>query len=249
MVPTIYYFFWVRYHPRKVYSQKKSQQETKYRPPFPPTTKPHSLNSLDCGPTSFVLAGYRLVVLWSFYVYSTVFYFCLLSFPRCFCRSRLVLFCSLCVSVLFLHAFHAVFVIFLWFGFSFLRVIPASNTSYYSLFLFIVLLHINFHAYLFIQKDLGLCGPNNIDQIKRVLGSICLYLPKPFCRRTIFCGRSVFYCRFIICRRSAADLYSFFGPFLLFGLLGGPLDLDFYWASSSLAFGYEFTKMGLNNIL
>ena len=137
-------------------------------------------------------------------------------------------------SVLFLHAFPAVFVIFLWFGFSFLHIIPATDISYCSLFLFIMLLHISFHAYLFIQKDLGLCRPNNVDQIKRILGPICLYLPKPFYRRTVFCSRSVFCYRFVICcrsvfcYRSAADLYSFFGPFLLFGLLGGPLDLGFY---------------------
>ena len=30
----------------------------------------------------------------------------------------------------------------------------------------------------FIQKDLGLCGSNNVDWIKRVLGSIYFYLPK-----------------------------------------------------------------------
>ena len=94
MVSTIYYFFWVRYHPSRVYSQKKLRLETKYRPPFPPTTKPHLLNPLDHGPTSLVLAGYRLVVLWPFCACSIVFYFCLLSFSCRFCRSRLVLFCS-----------------------------------------------------------------------------------------------------------------------------------------------------------
>ena len=35
--------------------------------------------------------------------------------------------------------------------------------------------------------------------------------------------------------------FFFFGPFLLCGLLGGPLSFDFYWA-----FGYEFAKMGIN---
>ena len=82
MVPTIYYFFWVKYHPNKVYSQKKSRQETKYRPHFPPTTKPHPLNPLD--------------------------------------RGRLVLFRFAACFVLFLHKFPAMFIIFLWFGFSFL---------------------------------------------------------------------------------------------------------------------------------
>ena len=94
MVPTIYYFFWIRYHPSKVYSQKKSWLKTKYRPNFPITTKPHPLNPLNRGPTSLVLVGYRLVVLQPFCACSTIFYFCLLSFLRCFCRSILVLFCS-----------------------------------------------------------------------------------------------------------------------------------------------------------
>ena len=124
MVSTIYYFFWVRYHHSRIYSQKKSWQETKYT--FPPTTKPHPLNPFDRGPTSLVLVGYRLVVLWPFCV-------CL---PRRFYHSRLVLFRSATCFVLFLHMFPTTFVIFLWFGFAFLHVIPATNTSYCSLFLF-----------------------------------------------------------------------------------------------------------------
>ena len=91
MVPTIYYFFWLRYHPSKIYSQKKSWQETKYRPPFPPNTKPCPLNPLDRGPTSLVLARYRLVVLRPFCACSIVFCVCL---PCLFCHNRLVLFRS-----------------------------------------------------------------------------------------------------------------------------------------------------------
>ena len=160
MVPTIYYFFWVRYHPSKAYSQKKLRQETKYRPPFPLTTKPRPLNPLDRGPTYFVLAGYRLVVPWPFCAWFVIFCVCL---PRYFCRSRLALFWSAACFVLFLHAFPATFVIFLWFGFSFLHMIPAADASCCSLFLFIVLLYISFHAYPFIQKTLGLCGPDNVN--------------------------------------------------------------------------------------
>ena len=177
MVPTIYYFFWVRYHPNRIYSQKKSWQETKYRPHFPSTTKPHPLNPLDRGPTSLVLASYRLVVLRPFCACSTVSWVCL---PRCFYRSRLVLFYSTTCFALFLHTFPATFVIFLWFGFSFLHMIPATNTSCRSLFLFVMLLHISFHTYPFIQKNLGLCGLDNVDWIKRVLGPICLCDRKRF---------------------------------------------------------------------
>ena len=130
MVPTIYYFFWVRYRPSKVYFQKKSWLEAKYRPHFPPTTKPHPLNPLDHEPTSLVLAEYKLVVLRPLCACSTIFYFCLLLFPRRFCCSRLTLFCyatclyliSSCVSCCVCH--------FLWFCFSFLHVILAADTSY-----------------------------------------------------------------------------------------------------------------------
>ena len=112
MIPTIYYLLWVRYHPIRVYSQKKSRLETKYRPSFRPTTKPRPLNPLNRGPTSLVLAGYSLVVLCPLCACSTIFYFCLLSFPHCFSCSRLVLFCSASCFVLFLHTFPATFVIF-----------------------------------------------------------------------------------------------------------------------------------------
>ena len=139
MVSTIYYFFWVRYHPNRIYSQKKSWQETKYRPLFSPTTKPGLLNPLNRGPTSLVLAGYRLVVLRPFCACSTVFYVCL---PHRFCRSRLVLFCSaacLCL-ISFLHAF------------------LAADTSCYSLFLFTVLFHISFHASLLYKRIWAFVG-------------------------------------------------------------------------------------------
>ena len=131
---------------------------------------------------------------------STVFCVCL---PCDFCHSRLAFFWSAACFVLFLHAFPTTFVIFLWFGFSFLHVIPTADTSCHSLFLFIVLLHISFYAYPFTQKNLGLCGPDNVDWIKRVLGPICLHLPKPFCQGIVFCGKFVFCGRSIFCYRFA----------------------------------------------
>ena len=249
MISTIYYFFWVRYHPSKAYSQKKSRQETKYRPPFPPTTKPRHLNPLDRGPTSLVLARYRLVVPRPFCAYSTVFCVCL---PCHFCHSRLAFFWSAACFVLFLHVFPATFVIFLWFGFSFLHVIPTTDTSCRSLFLFIVLLHISFHAYPFTQKNLGLCGLDNVDWIKRVLGPICLHLPKPFCKGTIFCGKSIFCGRSVFCYK-----FAFCCRLLSLALISldiscssvflvGLLALLFIGLSSSWAFGYGFAKMGIN---
>ena len=233
MVSTIYYFFWVRYHPSRIYSQKKSWQETKYRPPFPPTTKPRPLSPFDHGPTSLVLVGYRLVVLRPFCACSTIFCVCL---PCCFCRSRLVLFCSAECFVLFLHAFPATFVIFLWFGFSFLHVIPVANTSCRFLFLFVMFLHISFHAYPFIQKHFGLCGPNNFDWIKRVLGPICLCLQKPFCQRTVFCGRFVFCYKSLSIALLSLDLSCS----LVF--LAGLWALLFIGLSSVWDFGHGFKK-------
>ena len=177
MVSTIYYFFWVRYHPSKVYSQKKSWQETKYRPPFPPTTKPHPLNPLDCGPTSLVLAGYRLVVLRPFCDCSTILYVCL---PRYFCRSRLVLFrfdaclylISSCVSCCICH--------FLWFGFSFLHAIPTTDTFCCSLFLFIVLFHFSSNAYLLYKRIWAFVGQIMLTGSK---GSWAQFVF--ICRRTV----------------------------------------------------------------
>ena len=168
---------------------------------------------------------------------------CLLCLsPTPFCHSRLALFWPDACFVLFLHAFPTTFVIFLWFGFSFLHVIPATDTSCHSLFLFIVLLHISFHAYPFIQKNLGLCRPDNVDWIKKVLGPICLCLPKSFCLETVFCGRSVFCGRFAFCYRllSLAFLSLDLSCSLVF--LVGLWALLFIGLSSSWAFGYGFAK-------
>ena len=151
--------------------------------------------------------------------------FCACSTIFCFCLI------SSCVSCCICH--------FLWFGFSFLHAIPAADTSYYSLFLFIVLLHISFHTYLFIQKDLGLCGPNNIDWIKRVLGPICPYLSKPFYQRTVFYGKVVFCCRSL----SLAFLSFDLSCSLVF--LVGLWALLFIGLSSIWAFGYGFKKWAL----
>ena len=132
MVPTIYYFFWVRYHPSKIYSQKKSRQETQYRPLFPPTTKPRPLNPLDHGPTSLVLAGYRLAVLRSSCACSTVFCVCL---PRCFCYSRLVLF-------RFVVSLSYFFMSFLCLSFSLIWLFFLSRNSYcWHFLLFLISFH------------------------------------------------------------------------------------------------------------
>ena len=171
---------------------------------------------------------------------STIFCVCL---PRRFCRSRLALFWSAACFVLFLYAFLATFVIFLWFGFSFLHVISTANISYRSLFLFVVLLHIIFHAYPFIQKNLGLSEPDNVDWIKRVLGPICLCLPKLFCQGTVLCGRFAFCYRLLSLAFLSLDLSCS----LVF--LVGLWALLFIGLSSVWVFGYGFAKMGINSTI
>ena len=174
---------------------------------------------------------------------------CLHSFSCRFCYSKLVLFhfaaylclISSCVSYCVCH--------FLWFGISFLHAIPTANTSCYSLFLFIVLFHISFHAYLFIQKDLGLCGPNNVDWIKRVLGPMSLSIEAILLENCITWQNYILLQICILLQIAFSCIY-FFGPLLLFGLLGGPLGLTF---SSGFPLygllGMDLQKMGINTFL
>ena len=109
------------------------------------------------------------------------------------------LFCSAAWLCLFLHTFPTVFVIsfnlaFIFFT-RFLLLTLLTVPCFFSPCFFISV----FTPIFFIQKNLGLCGPNNVDWIKRVLGLIYLYLPKPFCQRTVFCSKFVFYGRFVFC--------------------------------------------------
>ena len=240
MVPTIYYHFWVRYHPSGVYSQKKLRLETKYRSLFPTTIKPHPLNPLDRGSTFVVLAGYKVVVLRPLCACSTIFCFCLLPFPLCFCCNKLALFCSVACLCLISSCISCCVCLFPQFGFSFLHAFPAADTFCCSLFLFTVLFSYQFSHLSFIQKDLGLCGPNNVDWIKRVLSPIFLCLPKPFCQRTVLCSRFVFCCRSIPLALFSLDLYCS----LVF--LVGLWALLFIGLSFVQVFGYGFAKMGIN---
>ena len=122
----------------------------------------------------------------------------------------------------FLHVFPAVvvlfltmFVIFFWFGLSLLHAVSDADTFYYSLFLSTVFLHIRFNFYPFLQKDLGLYGPNNLYWIKRVLNPICLNLPNSFCRRFVFYGKSL-YLAFLSQPRHKSILFFFFRLLFLF---------------------------------
>ena len=137
MVPTIYYHFWVRYHPSRVYSQKKLQLEAKYRSLFPTTIKPHPLNPLDRGSTFVVLAGYKVVVLRPLCACSTIFCFCLLPFPLCFCCNKLALFCSAaCLCLIFFMCFLLCLSFpLVWLFF------PSRNSYYWHFLLFLVSFH------------------------------------------------------------------------------------------------------------
>ena len=127
--------------------------------------------------------------------------FSLLFFPSC------VSCCCCFVSYYVCH--------FLWFGLSLLHAISAADTFYYSFFLSTVFLHIRFNFYPFIQKDLGLCGPNNLYWIKRVLDPICLNLPNSLCRRFVFCCRSLFLAFLSQPRCKSILFFFFFGFFRL----------------------------------
>ena len=143
-IPTIYYFFWVRYHPNKVYSQKKLQLETKYRPllPSPPN---HTLYiPLTVGPPPLYWLGIGwwcssppvLAPLSSVFVFFHSHTISAVTNQFCFIL--------LCVFVLFFHAFPAVFVIS--FGLAFLSftqfllltlpVVPCFFSSYFFILVF-----------------------------------------------------------------------------------------------------------------
>ena len=111
MVPAIYYLFWVRYHPSRVYSQKKSRLETKYRPIFPPPPNHILWIPLTMGPPPLYWLGTGW---WC----SGPYVLAPLSFVFVFFRSHAIsvivdLFCFVLqhVSVLFLHVFPTMFVI------------------------------------------------------------------------------------------------------------------------------------------
>ena len=93
---------------------------------------------------------------------------------------------------------------------------------------------------------MGLCGPNNVDWIKKVLGPIFLYLPKPFCQRIVFCGKAIFCGRFVFCCSSLS--LAFLSLDLSYSLvfLVGLWALLFIGFPSSWAFRYKFAKMGIN---
>ena len=148
IVPTIYNLFWVRYHPSKVYSQKKSHLETKYRPIFPPPPN-HTL--------------------WIHWPWAHLFCIGWVQVGGAPLSSVFVFFHSHAVSVvadwfclILLHVFSPFFDFF----FFLIHTFPVANTFCCPLFLFIMFLYISFHSYRFIQKDLGLCGPNSVYWIK-----------------------------------------------------------------------------------
>ena len=126
---------------------------------------------------------------WACLVFFCLFFFFFLS------PSRIFYYCLYLISSrVSCYVCH-----FLWFGFSFLHAVPAADIFYCSLFFFIMFLHISFHFYPFIQKDLGIYGSLSI---KRFLHPICHNLPKSFYRRFVFYSKYVFYCRFVFCYRS-----------------------------------------------
>ena len=165
----------------------------------------------------------------------TIFCFCLLSFPRRFYHSRLVLFrstacfclISSCVSCCVCH--------FLRFGFSFLHVILAADTFCYSLFLFIVPFHFSFHAYLLYKRVWAFVGQIMLTRSKGSWAQF-FFIRRSYSAEELYSTANLYS---IVDLRFAVDCFpctSFSGPFLLFGLLSGFLGLDFYWAFFLIGF-------------
>ena len=164
---------------------KEATAKNQIQTPFSSYHQTTPSESLDRGSTSLVLAMYRLVVLRSLCAYATIFCFCLLLFPRRFCCSKLVLFCP--AACLFYTCLSSIkegtcswaclvfFCLFSNFVFFLIHTFPVADTFCYSLFLFIMFIHIRSHSYRFIQKDLGLCGPNSVYWIKGYQTQLVLF--------------------------------------------------------------------------
>ena len=110
--------FWVRYHLNRVYSQKKLRLETKYRPLLAPPSNHTLWIPLTVGPPHLYWLGTSW---WCFKPYvlaplSSIFV--LFHSHAVSAVAYLLCFVLLCVSVLFLHAFPAMF--FISFGLAFL---------------------------------------------------------------------------------------------------------------------------------
>ena len=130
---------------------------------------------------------------------------------------------------------------------------PSRDSCCWHVLLFLVSFHhafsYSFHTYPFLQKDLGLCGPNNVDWIKRVLDPICLDLSKPFCWRIVFCDRSIFYSKSVFCGKSV-----FCYRLLSLALLSLDIScssvflvgLAFHWAFFLMGFWIWIRKIGHN---
>ena len=128
---------------------------------------------------------------------------------------------------------------------------PSRDSCCWHVLLFLVSFHhafsYSFHTYPFLQKDLGLCGPNNVDWIKRVLDPICLDLSKPFCWRIVFYDRSIFCSKSVFCGKSV-----FCYRLLSLALLSLDLScssvflvgLAFHWAFFLMGFWIWIHKIG-----
>ena len=128
--------------------------------------------SLDRGPISLILAGYRLVVLRPLCACSTILCFCLLSFPHRFCRSRLALFCfASCCSAHACLVFFCLFfdlVSFLLYVFS----VVAAFVFFHCVFSW----RLVWLLFFFYKDVMGFIGLLPFIGSKRAPGPICLNL-------------------------------------------------------------------------
>ena len=234
MVPTIYYFFWLRYHLNRVYSQKKLWLETKYRPFFPPPPNHTLWIPLTVGPPPLYWLG---IGWWC----SNPCVLASLSSVFVFFHSHAVsvvvdkfCFILLHVFVLFLHVFPVLFVIS--FGLAFLSItqfllltLPAVH-CFFSLCFFILVF-----TPIFLYKRIWVFVGQIMLTGSKGSWAQCLYPSKPFCWRTVFCGKTIFCCRFVFYCRS---------PSLAFISLDLSCSLVFLVGLWALLFHRAFLCMG-----
>ena len=129
---------------------------------------------------------------------SIIFCFCLLLFPHYFYYSRINLFCSTtclylissCISYCVCH--------FLWFGFSFLHVIPTVDISFCSLFLFIMFFILVFTHILLYKRILAFVGQIMLTGLKGSWAQFAL-ICRSYSAEELYSATDLY---------PAADLYS-----------------------------------------
>ena len=170
------------------------------------------------------------MVLQPFYACSTIFCFCLLSFPRRFCHSKLVLFrsaacfclISSCISYCVCH--------FLWFGFSFLHAIP-TVPCFFALCYFILV----FTPIFLFKRIWAFVGQIMLTGSKGSWAQF-VFICRSYSGRELYSVAKLYF---------AADLYSIANCFPLHFFLWTSLALWSSWWAFKPCFSLGFPPCGL----